>query len=113
MELLPIDEHRSAVEMLMDYAVPAGSLDEALAFLDQYAADRIALNLLHAFYSFLPEAREDWVASLRLLARKQGVYLLLARTGTSPGGFIYLVTPERAEFLGSGSEGIWDKEVLD
>lgn len=30
MELLPLDEHRSAIELLMDYAVPADFLGEAL-----------------------------------------------------------------------------------
>lgn len=102
---------REDIRKLMEYAVPEERLVEALDLLEIYRYDRLALDLLHEFYSFLPEARRDWVREIRLVARRQGLLLLAAMTGN--GGYLYLISSEGLEFQGLLAEGIWDSELLD
>jgi hypothetical protein len=106
-----IHERIEEIKLLMDYAVPAAHRQECLKLLSAYESDPIALNLLHNFYSYLPEAREDGVKDLRMLARRQGNFLLAALTFQT--GYYYLANVEHAEFLGEHSDGIWEEEVLD
>ena len=95
----------------MEYAVPDERMDEAVDLLDIYRQDKIALDLLHEFYSFLPDAAEDWVRELRLVCRQKGIFLLAAMTQES--GYLYLISSEGVEFQGSLQEGLWDRELLD
>ena len=111
MTLQTLDQQQKAIRQLMEYAVPAEHMQAALALLDRYRADRIASNLLHAFYSYLPEGLDDGVRDLRLVSRRQGAFLLAAVTFHST--YLYLVTGDTAEFLGELATGIWDKEVLE
>jgi hypothetical protein len=95
----------------MDYAVPEGRQAEAEDLLDIYRHDRIALELLQEFYSFLPDARNDWVREIRLVRRRQGMFLLAAMTEVS--GYLYLVSGEGVEFQGMLAEGPWDRDLLE
>ncbi len=106
-----LGERRKEIELLMEYAVPKEHFAVASALVDKYEADPIALNLFFSFYSFLPDAQDDAITELRLLARKSGVFLLCAGTLMSVG-YLYAVDYTRAEFLGGFAEGIWDEEVL-
>ncbi len=103
-------EKRRIIRNLMEYGVPEGRMAEAEDLLDIYRHDRVALDLLHEFYSFLPEGNEDWVREIRVVARKQGMFLLAAVTGS--GGYFYLVSSEGIEFHGAVAEGLWDEELL-
>lgn len=105
-----LTEQVKEIKLLMEYAVPAGEEQVANDLLDRFSGDRIALNLLHSFYSFLPEGLDDAVCDLYLLARKEGVFLLAA--ATTIANYLYLVSQEQVEFLGNCDEGIWDDEVL-
>ena len=104
-------EKRRTIRSLMEYAVPEERMAEAEDLLDIYRHDRVALDLLHEFYSFLPEGNDDWVREIRLVARRQGLFLLAAVTGG--GGYFYLVSSEGIEFHGALGEGLWDRELLD
>lgn len=104
-------QRKEATLLLMEYAVPPEQMHEARQLLDRYQDDSIASNLLHAFYSYLPEGLDDGVRELRLLARRQGTFLLAAVTFHS--AYFYLATADKAEFLGDRKEGIWDKEIRD
>lgn len=99
------------IKLFMEYAVPEEERDQALSLLEKFSDDRIALNLLHSFYSFLPEGLDDSVSKLILIDRKSGVFLLCAITGID--NYLYLVSQQKAEFLGRRDEGIWDEEVLE
>ncbi len=104
-------EIKKEISLLIEYAAPEEHRGEAMHLVDRYESDIIALRVFHHFYSFLPEAREDVVRVLRLLARRQGAFLLCATTEIDD--YLYLVTSERAEFAGSLQEGLWEQEVLD
>ncbi len=104
-------EKRQAVRDLIEYAVPEGRIGDAVDLLDMYREDRIALALLQEFYSFLPEAVNDLVREIRLVHRRQGMFLLAIATGES--AYLYLVSSEGVEFQGPLAEGIWDRDLLD
>ena len=107
-----ITERKSDIQFLMKYAVPEDQVDAAETILEKYAADIIALNLLHSFYVNLPEGKDDSVKTLRLLTRRQGVFLLCVSTGNGLN-YLYLVNREAAHIIGTLSEGIIDRELLD
>lgn len=99
------------IKLLMQYAVPGGHLEQATEFVAGLADDVIGLNLCHNFYSFLPEPEDDYIKNLALIARREGTFLLLARTGRS--GYIYLVNQDKAEFIGAVDGKKWNQELLD
>lgn len=110
MKIKTNNDIKKEIKLLMEYAVPSEHMQPAALFVDKHAGDRIALNLFHCFYSFLPEACDDAITELRLLDHKDGAFLLCATTIISD--YLYLATVERAEFAGSLSEGDLDEEVV-
>jgi hypothetical protein len=100
------------IQFLMKYAVPQDQVKIADALLDKYDADIIALNLLHSFYINLPEGNDDSVTGIWLITRRQGVFLLCVSTGNSMY-YLYLANKEAAHIIGTLSEGIIDRELLD
>ena len=99
------------IRAAMDYAVPEEHRAEAEDLLDQYRDDLLALTLLHEFYSFLPEATDDWARDILLVDRKRGIFLLALQTGSKR--YLYLVSGEGIEFHGEAGEGYLADELLD
>jgi len=111
MKITTLENLKKELLILMQYGVPAENQEEAAALVDRYDDDRIAMNLFTAFYSYLPEAQDDAIESLRVLNQRQGNFLICASTLIDD--YIYVVSPEQAEFLGTAGEGIWDEEILE
>ena len=105
-------ERKKDIQFLMKYAVPENEVETADALLEKYDADIIALNLLHSFYIHLPEGTDDSVNGLRLLKRRQGVFLICVSTGSGIN-YLYVVNNEAAHIIGTLAEGIIDRELLD
>ena len=105
-------DRKKDIQFLMKYAVPEAQVKTAHALLDKYDTDIIALNLLHSFYINLPEGMDDSVTGIRLLTRRQGVFLLSVSTGNSMQ-YLYLANREAAHIIGTLAEGIIDRELLD
>ncbi|KPJ97929.1 MAG: hypothetical protein AMJ60_09955 [Desulfobacterales bacterium SG8_35] len=105
-------ERKKDIQFLMKYAVPEDQVEAAYALLEKYDADIIALNLLHSFYIHLPEGTDDSVNGLRLLTRRQGVFLICVSTGRG-FHYLYVVNNEAAHIIGTLAEGIIDRELLD
>jgi len=105
-----LKKQRRAIRQAMEYAVDENDQGVAKDLLLQYREDRLALDLLLEFYSFLPEARTDYVRELRLVARSRGLFLLAALTSLS--GYMYLVSSEGVEFHGALEQGYLDPELL-
>ena len=110
--LKTLADRKKDIQFLMKYAVPETQVKTAEALLDKYDADIIALNLLYSFYINLPEGKDDSINGLRLLSRRQGVFLLCALTGNGMS-YLYLVNREAAHIIGTLAEGIIDRELLD
>jgi len=106
-----LKEKRRHIRKLMRYAVPEEAMEAALDLLLIFRSDRTALTVLEEFYSFLPEAENDWIKELRLVARQQGIFLLAA--AASADAYLYLVSSEGVEFHGSLREGYLDRDLLD
>ncbi len=105
------EQKRKHILAAMDYAVPEGERAAAEDLLDIYQDDPIALLLLQEFYSFLPEAREDWIRELRLVSRRRGLFLLMALTRHDK--YLYLVSSEGIEFHGRVEDGFFADELID
>lgn len=106
-----LGDMRQAIREAMEFAVPEDDRAAAEDLLDMYGEDRIALTLLQEFYSYLPEAREDWVREIRVVARHRGIFLLAALTSLEK--YLYLVSSEGIEFQGSMVDGFLADELLD
>ena len=106
-----LEQKLQTIRNLMEYAVPEGRMEEAEDLLDVYRHDSIAQDLLHEFYSYLPEGQNDWVREIRLVARREGICLLAAITEDS--GYLYLISGEGIEFQGVLADGLWDKNLLE
>ena len=107
-----VTECKKDVEFLMKYSVPEDQVETAKAILEKYESDIIALNLLHSFYVNLPEGKDDSVKILRQLTSRQGVFLLCVSTGNDMH-YLYMANREAAHILGTLTEGIIDRELLD
>ena len=106
-----LKKQRQQIRRLMQYAAPEEQLESALDLLVVFRDDRSALTVLQEFYSYLPDAEEDWIKELRLVGRQQGVFLLAAVA--SRDSYLYLVSSEGVEFHGSLLEGYLDNQLLD
>nr|WP_320010156.1 hypothetical protein [uncultured Desulfobulbus sp.] len=105
------ERQRKYITTAMDYAVPEEFRAEAEDLLEIYRDDRIGLTLLLEFYSYLPEAREDWIREVRLIKRHQGIFLLAVRTQHTC--YLYLVSSEGIEFQGNLNDGFLAQELID
>jgi len=97
------------IELLIEYAAPPDRQQEARQFAHHYGNDRLALALLHHFYSFLPEAEEDAVVRIAVIDARQGIFLMLATTLQAE--YLYLVNAEEARLVGNLKEGLADGEI--
>ncbi|MGI6655962.1 MAG: hypothetical protein ACOX5Z_03880 [Desulfobulbus sp.] len=103
-------EQRHAIRTAMDYVVPDTHRAEADDVLDIYRDDRIGLQILLEFYSYPPEAKDDWICELRLVNHRQGIFLIAAITPDD--GYLYLVSSEGIEFEGSMQDGFLSRDLL-
>jgi hypothetical protein len=106
-----LESRRRHIRSLMRYAVPEENMEAALDLLLIFGEDRPALTVLEEFYSFLPAAENDWIKELRLVARHQGMFLLMA--AASLDTYLYLVSSEGVEFHGSLRDGWLERDLLD
>ncbi len=107
----PLKEITEETLMLADFNSPEKHRDRLKELINEFADDRVAMNILHNFYSFLPEAREDGILELRMITRKSGIFLLCAITFLDK--YLFLVSMEKAELLGPLQQGLESREVLD
>jgi len=106
-----LQEQKEAILLLIEYAAPEDHKNAAKKMVEHYQGDRIALNLLHEFYSFLPEAEDDFIKTIQLLDNREGVFLLLITSSIER--YLYMASLDSVAFLGKLADGIWDKEALE
>lgn len=106
-----LDDLIADIRTAMDYAVPEENRPEAEELLDIYRDDRLALDVLHEFYHFLPDTGEEWAREILLLNRRRGMFLLALKTARRR--YVYLVSDEGVEFHGAAEDGCLGSEVLD
>ena len=111
MSIKSLGERTEEIQLLMEYAVPKEHLNEAGGLLEKHKGDVLAINIFQSFYSTLPDGVDDAIKSLRLLACKQGAFLICAETFLD-NAYLYIVSNEGAVFLGSYADGVDEKEIL-
>lgn len=98
------------IELLVRYAVSEEDYDTAKELLEQYRANRVALQVLREYYSSLPEAREEALSRIVHIHMRQGIFLLGVSTGTHE--YIFFAGEDEAECLGEYLEDDGDPEIL-
>lgn len=106
-----LDDLKKETLALLEYNCPGEHRGRAADLVEEFADDRIAANALNEFYRTLPDAREDAVVDLRIVARKGGVFLLCALTAAGKA-HLCLASMEEAAVLGPLDRGPGDGEVL-
>lgn len=106
-----LEKLKEEILLLIDYAAPEGQIDNARQFVSRMQTDRVALNILKEFYSFLPEAENDLILRMQLLDSQKKTFLMLVTTDLDK--YLYVANLDQAEFLGKYTDGIMDQEVLE
>ena len=99
-----------ALEVLVKYVVREKEYKEALAVIDKFKSNPIASKVLRNYYEVLPEAREEMVCDLRVIAEKQGLFLFGLKTVEKQ--YLYLGSSEETHFIGDYDKGIQDEDML-
>jgi len=104
------NERLGELETLIEYGCPEKQRHQVSSLAQKYEKDTIAIQLLHSFYSFLPEAEDEAVERIAYITSRQGLFLLCIETHLAK--YLYLVSVEEAIFLGRLESGIHDAEVV-
>lgn len=101
---------RLSIQELVRFTVPAEELTTALAVVERFSRDRLAIGVLRHYYTFLPEGREEMATDVRLVARH--AQLTLVALATTQHCYLYLCSAGEVVLLGDFDRGIDDGEVL-
>ncbi len=98
-----LDTKFSELPVLIEYGVPESDQQKAMTMVEHFSHDPLVINILHEFYSHLPEAEDDCILEFFLLEQLDGVQLFLVRSNL--GSYFYLVNRDKAELVGTVPEG--------
>lgn len=98
------------IELFIHYGVQASEQQDALAFLQRYKNDALALQLMRCFYTSLPETHEEAMCRIVFMEKKDDIFLL--GVGTAEHSYLYLATDQRALLLGEYGQDITEPEAL-
>ena len=105
-----IEQTLNEVELFIDYGVCEGERSVALELLLRYRDDALALHLMRAFYSSLPESHEEAIVRIVLIQKKEDIYLLAIITTSHR--YLYLATDQKAVLLGEYGKEIIEPQML-
>jgi hypothetical protein len=86
------------IELFIQYAVPKQQVKQALALIEKYRSNSLALRLLREYYSALPESREEPVTRIARLVTRQGVGLFVV--STTSFSYLYVLSTDHVLLLG-------------
>ena len=99
------------IEVMVRYAVSDDEYKEALAVVKKFSDSPVSSRVLRHYYTELPDAREEMVRDLRVVAEKQGVFLF--GVNTTARRLLYLSSMEETILVGEWDEALNDEEMLD
>lgn len=105
-----LQEQVREIELLIRYAVAETEQNLAMDFVQTFQGDAFALEVIHAYYRALPEAREEPLVKISVVEAKEQVFLFLL--STPHHHYFYLATDEEGAFLGEWEKGISSPQVL-
>lgn len=97
-------------ELLIRYVVKEEEYEEALAVIDRVSHHAVAVNVFRNYYTELPEGREEMACDLRVIAEKQGAFLLALKT--TAHCYLYFGSGEEVHSIGDYQQGLNDEEIL-
>lgn len=98
------------IELFIRYGVKDAEQQGARLLLQRYKDDVLALQLMRAFYSSLPEPHEEAIHRIVFIEKKNDIFLLGLRTARH--GYLYLATDQKALLLGEHGEELLEPEAL-
>lgn len=104
------DFNNLKIEVLIRYVVNETECSEALAVVERFKHNKAASGVFRNYYATLPDAREEMVYDLRVVAENQGTYLFAIRTTNRQ--YLYVGSEEGALYQGEYENGIDNKEIL-
>jgi len=102
---------RVDIKLLIQYGVDEAEYGAALAVFEKFKENCIAVTLLRTYYSDLPEGCEEMAVDLKVVAKKQGTFLMNLQSTNHH--YLYLCSEEEAVFLGEFKDGIDDETILN
>jgi hypothetical protein len=100
----------SEIELFIQYGVQTSEQQLGLELLQRYRNDALALQLMRAFYTSLPETHEEAIGRIAMIRQKEGIFLL--GVTTTRHNYLYLATDQQALLLGEYGQEILDPELL-
>ncbi len=98
------------VELFIQYGVQEQEQQEALELLIKYSNDLLVLQVMKAFYSSLPESREEAISRIAVIEKKEDIFLLTLSTASH--NYLYLATEQKAVLLGQYGQEIMEPDML-
>jgi len=99
------------MEVLIKYVVGQSERDQALKVVNLFAHHQVATAVLKKYYTELPDAREEMAIDIRVVAEKQGIYIMALKT--TGYEYLYLGSEKDVLFIGDYNQGITDERVLE
>lgn len=109
----PLEKNEELVrelELFIRYGVMESEHQNALSLLHRYHDDALALQLMRAFYTSLPEPHEEAVRRIAFIEKKDDVFLL--GLSTARHGYLYLATDQKALLVGEYGKELLEPEAL-
>jgi len=99
------------IKVFIEFSVAGDEQQAALATLENYRDNSLALQVMKDFYARLPELREEAIAKISPIVSRQGMYLL--GVDTKNHKYLYFYNSEELLYIGEKKDGIGDTEVLN
>lgn len=109
----PLEKNEELVrelELFIRYGVMESERQGALLLLQRYTNDALALQLMRAFYTSLPETHEEAINRIAFIEKKNDIFLL--GLSTARHGYLYLATDRKALLLGEYGKELLEPEAL-
>jgi hypothetical protein len=98
------------IELFIQYGVQECEQRSAIALLQRYKNDAIALQLMRSFYTSLPEIHEEAIGRIFFINKKDDIFLL--GLSTAKHGYLYLATDQKALLLGEYGQEVYEPEIF-
>ncbi|MFN2355252.1 MAG: hypothetical protein ABR512_12085 [Desulfopila sp.] len=98
------------IEIFIEFSVADDEQQAALATLENYRDNSLALQVMRDFYARLPELRQEAILKIFTIVSRQAIYLV--GVDTQNYQYLYFHNGEELLYLGEKKDGIGDTEVL-
>jgi len=98
------------IELFIQYGVGESEQQSALALLQRYQNDALALQLMKSFYTSLPDPHEEAIGRIVFINQKDDIFLM--GLSTARHAYLYLATDQKALLFGQYGQEICDPEIF-